>query len=145
MKRIAPIAAVIVIAVVGFILLKPDDDKKTDSQATTPSAATTPAGETGTQPSKPAKPAPPPVTQIKVEGGTPVGGIKTIEVDKGDQVRFAVSSDVSDHIHVHGYDLMKDVEAGGKASFSFPAKIDGEFEVELEDRGEQIAKLVVNP
>ena len=30
-------------------------------------------------------------------------------------------------------------------SFSFPAKIDGVFVVELESRGEQIAKLVVNP
>jgi hypothetical protein len=30
-------------------------------------------------------------------------------------------------------------------SFSFPAKIDGEFVIELESRSEQIASLVVNP
>jgi heme/copper-type cytochrome/quinol oxidase subunit 2 len=146
-RRIALIAAVVVIAIVGFIVLKPDDDNKKTSQTTTPApAATTPAGDTtATQPTTPAKPAPPPVPQIKVEGGKPVGGIKTIEVNKGERIRFVVSSDVTDHIHVHGYDFMKDVAPGQKARFSFPAKIDGEFEVELEDRGEQIAKLVVNP
>jgi hypothetical protein len=143
MTRIALIAAVVVIAVVGFVVLKPDDEDKKTSSATTP-ATTTETGKPSAAP-KPAKPAPPPVTQIEVEGAKPVGGVKTIEVSKGDQMRFAVTSDVSDEIHVHGYDLMKDVEAGGKVSFSFPAKIDGEFEVELENHGEQIAKLVVNP
>jgi heme/copper-type cytochrome/quinol oxidase subunit 2 len=126
--RIALLAAVVVIAVVGFIVLKPDDKKKeAGSQQTT------------------ASPTPPPVVQIKVQGGKPVGGIKTITVNKGDRIQFTVTSDVSDEIHVHGYDFMKDVKAGGKVSFSFPARIDGEFEVELESRAEQIAKLVVNP
>ena len=138
-RRMALIAAVIVIAVVAFIVLKPDDEKKTSS-----STEHDPA-RSGGHHAEALQARPPPVPQVEVEGGKPVGGIQTIEVDKGDQVRFAVSSDVGDEIHVHGYDLMKDVEAGGKASFSFPAKIDGEFEVELEDRGEQIAKLVVNP
>jgi hypothetical protein len=138
-RRIALIAAVVVIAVVAFIVLKPDDKKDTTSSSQTTSQ---PAGTT---PGKPSKPAPPPVTQIKVQGGKPAGGVTKIEVNKGDQVRFAVSSDVSDEIHVHGYDFMKDVKAGGEVSFSFPAKIDGEFEIELESRGEQIANLVVNP
>lgn len=144
-RRIALLAGVVVLAVVAFIALKPSDDKKKTASSTP--AATQPASTTGgaTTPAKPAKPAPPPVTQIVVKNAKPVGGIKTITVSKGDQIRFAVSSDVSDEIHVHGYDFMKDVEAGGKVSFSFPAKIDGEFEVELESRGEQIAKLVVNP
>jgi hypothetical protein len=139
-NRIALIAVGIGIAIVAFLVLKPGDDKKTAS-----SSQTTPSGTTTTATPKPDKPTPPPVTQIKVQGGKPVGGIKTIEVSKGDQIRFAVASDVSDEIHVHGYDFMKDVKAGGKVSFSFPAKIDGEFEVELESRAEQIAKLVVNP
>jgi plastocyanin len=138
-RRIALLAAVVVIAVVAFIALKPSDDKKTTASNTT--AATS----TSANPAKHAKPAPPPVTQVVVKGGKPVGGIKTITVNKGDQVRFVVSSDVSDEIHVHGYDFMKDVKAGGKVSFSFPAKIDGEFEAELESRGEQIIQLVVNP
>ena len=139
-SRIAVLVGVVVLAVVAFIVLKPSDDKKTTAGNTQAAKTPTTGGS-----SKPAKPAPPPVPQIVVKDGKPVGGIKTITVDKGDQVQFVVSSDVADEIHVHGYDFMKDVEAGGKVSFSFPAKIDGEFEAELEDRGEQILKLVVNP
>lgn len=142
-SRIALLAAVVVVAVVGFIVLKPDDknDKKSGTQASQP--ATAPAPTTGaTAPEQAPEPEP---VEVVVKGGKPVGGIKEIDANKGDRVRFVVSSDVADEIHVHGYDLMKDVEAGGSVSFSFPAKIDGEFEVELEDRGEQIAKLVVQP
>jgi hypothetical protein len=138
--RVALIAAVIVIAVVGFVVLKPDNAKK-DKTAST-QTTTTAAGSS----SKPAaKPAPPPVTQVNVKGGKPVGGIKKFSVNKGGQVRFVVNSDVSDEIHVHGYDFHKNVKAGGKVSFSFPAKIDGVFVIELESRGEQIAELTVNP
>jgi heme/copper-type cytochrome/quinol oxidase subunit 2 len=74
-----------------------------------------------------------------------VGGIQEISVSKGDEVRFTVDSDVADEIHVHGYDFMKDVKAGGKVTFKFKAKIDGVFEIELENRGVQIAELEVQP
>jgi hypothetical protein len=133
--RIALLVAGVAIAVVAFVVLKPDDNKKTTATQTTTTA--TAGGKK--------KPAPPPVPVVKVKGGKPVGGIKKITVNKGDRVRFRVNSDVSDEIHVHGYDFHKDVKAGGNVSFSFPAKIDGEFVVELESRGEQIASLVVNP
>ena len=137
--RIAWLAAAVVIAIVAFIVLKPDDEKKTTTTASsTPTTAST-------TPGKPAKPAPPPVPEVVVKGGKPVGGAKDITVNKGDQVRFVVKSDVSDEIHVHGYDFHKDVKAGGNVSFAFPAKTDGEYVVELESRGEQIANLVVNP
>jgi hypothetical protein len=115
-RRIALLAVVVVIAIAGFIILKPS-----------------------------AKPAAPAAVQIQVKGGKPVGGIKKIGVHKGDQVRFTVDSDVPDEIHVHGYDFHKTVKAGGKVSFSFPAKIDGVFVIELEKRAEQIASLVVQP
>ena len=84
-------------------------------------------------------------TTIVVKNGEPVGGVQDLEYSAGEQVRFKVDSDVADEVHVHGYDLMKDVPAGGSVSFSFPAEIEGIFEVELEDRGEQIAELRVNP
>jgi hypothetical protein len=74
-----------------------------------------------------------------------VGGVRHRTYNVGDRIRFKVTSDVSDEIHVHGYDLMKDVKAGGSVSFDFPADITGIFEAELEGRGEQIAELRVNP
>jgi hypothetical protein len=87
----------------------------------------------------------PAVTTIVVRNGEPVDGVQELEYSAGEQVRFKVQSDVVDEIHVHGYDLMKDVEAGGSVSFSFPADIEGIFEVELEGLKEQIAELRVNP
>ncbi len=85
------------------------------------------------------------VPTIVVKNGKPVGGIRELTYSKGDQVRFKVDSDVSDEIHVHGYDLMKDVKAGGSVSFDFPADLEGVFEAELEGRKEQIIELRVNP
>jgi hypothetical protein len=85
------------------------------------------------------------VPAIVVKNGEPVGGVQELEYNAGDRIRFDVRSDVADEIHVHGYDLMKDVPAGGTVSFSFPAEIEGIFEVELEGRKEQIAELRVNP
>ena len=86
-----------------------------------------------------------PEATIVVENGEPVGGVEELEYDAGEEVAFRVESDVADEIHVHGYDLMKDVEAGGSVDFSFPAEIEGIFEVELEGRKEQIAEIRVNP
>jgi FtsP/CotA-like multicopper oxidase with cupredoxin domain len=82
---------------------------------------------------------------VTVKHGKPEGGIQKIEVKKGDRVRFTVVSDVADEIHVHGYNFMRDVKAGGKVSFSFVATIDGKFEIELEGRKQQIAALTVAP
>ena len=48
-------------------------------------------------------------------------------------------------MHVHGYDLMKDVPAGKTITMSFKATITGIFEIEFEDAGEEIGKLTVEP
>ncbi len=85
------------------------------------------------------------VTTIVIKHGKPVGGIKQLTYNKGEDVRFKVDSDVSDEVHMHGYDIMKDVKAGGSVSFDFPATIEGVFEAELEGRKEQILELTVNP
>jgi hypothetical protein len=71
--------------------------------------------------------------------------VKTVTFKKGDQVVLKVNSDTADEIHVHGYDLKKDVEKGGSVTFSFKATIEGRFEVELEGAGTQIANLEVTP
>jgi hypothetical protein len=85
------------------------------------------------------------VPTIVIRNGEPVGGIKELEYSAGEEIRFEVKSDVADEVHVHGYDLMKDVPAGGTVSFDFPAEIEGIFEAELEGRKEQILELRVNP
>ncbi len=84
-------------------------------------------------------------TTVRVVDAKPEGGVKKLQFKKGDQVRFEVVSDTADEIHVHGYDLMKDVEKGGSVSFSFKGSIEGRFVVELEDHKQQIAELDVTP
>jgi hypothetical protein len=131
--RIALAVGGIAALVVLFVVLNGGSD---DNKSTNTSTAGKPSTKTQTE-------APPPV--VTVRGGKPAGGIKKLSFTKGDQVRFRVDSDVADEIHVHGYDFHKDVPAGGSVSFSFPAKIEGVFVVELESRGEQIAQLTVKP
>ena len=139
-SRFALLALVVVIAIVAFVIAQPggDDTDEQSSAGRSNSGATSSRGATSKSPvERPAR--------ITVKGGKPVGGIADITVSKGDRVRFAVTSDVADEIHVHGYDFMKDVPAGGTVRFDFPAKIDGSFEIELENRKEQIASLKVEP
>jgi hypothetical protein len=85
------------------------------------------------------------VPTIVIKHGKPVGGVRELTYNRGEQIHFIVDSDVSDEVHMHGYDIMKDVEAGGSVSFDFPASIEGVFEAELEGRKEQIIELTVNP
>lgn len=85
------------------------------------------------------------VPKIVVRDGEPVGGVKRLEYSAGDEIRFEVESDAAEEIHVHGYDVAKEVPAGGSVSFAIPADIEGIFEVELEELGVQIAELRVNP
>ena len=71
--------------------------------------------------------------------------MKQLRFKEGETVRFRVRADVTDHVHVHGYDLMKDIRPGQTITFVFPATITGIFEVEFEDAGREIAQLRVDP
>lgn len=82
---------------------------------------------------------------IEVKDAKPVGGVQTLTYKKGGTIDFTVKSDTADEIHFHGYDIGKDVDAGGSVQFKVPATIDGEFEVELEEHKEQIANVRVEP
>jgi hypothetical protein len=85
-----------------------------------------------------------PVTiRVLIKGGKPVGGIQRATVKKGQEVAIVVHSDVADEVHVHGYDLHKDVAADGTVRIVFPATITGVFEAELESRKLQIIEFTV--
>jgi hypothetical protein len=98
------------------------------------------SGSTSSQNAQPGS-----VPTIVIKNGEPVGGIKQLEYSAGEQIRFKVESDIAEEVHFHGYEVMKDVKAGGTVSFDMPAEIEGIFEVELEGKKEQIAEITVNP
>lgn len=87
----------------------------------------------------------PVVVRVTVVGGVPQGGIVRETVRKGDEVVLVVTSDVADEVHVHGYDISRDIAPGKAARIAFVAKLPGRFEVELEERGVQIADLTIRP
>ena len=54
--------------------------------------------------------------------GNPVGGVKTLTYNKGDQVELHVNLAVpEEEVHVHGYEIEKPAEHS-PVTFSFPAK-----------------------
>ena len=94
------------------------------------------------------QPAPEPqpaVETIVVRDGAPVGGPQNLEFDAGEQIRFRVHSNTADQLHIHGYDVERDLKPGRATTVSFPADLEGIFEVELHGSGELIAELQVNP
>ncbi len=103
---------------------------------------------TGSPPA-PARPsaASPATARVEIDyvGGAVAGGVVRRTVPRGATVTLVVRSDVADEVHVHGYDLSEDVDAGGSVEFDFPATIEGVFEAELEQRGTHILELRVNP
>ncbi len=139
--RATLVAMAIAIAATGLVACG-DDDETTN--ATTTTETTAPANGSSQSGKQPAddKPA---IETIVVRNGEPVGGIAELEYDAGEQVRFRVSSNEADEVHVHGYDVGEEIPAGGTATLSFPADIEGIFEVELHGSEQQIAELRVNP
>jgi hypothetical protein len=144
--RVLVAALALVVAAALFFVLRDNDDDDSSSDTTTPVAQTTTTIATSEESEQ--KPNPPPESRIpliEVVNGEPKGGVAELTFAKGEEIRFVVTSDVADHVHLHGYDLFQDVAAGGKAEFSVPATIEGVFEVELEDRVVPLAEITVEP
>ncbi|HEX2129079.1 MAG TPA: hypothetical protein VHF58_07670 [Solirubrobacterales bacterium] len=142
-------AGAIAAAIVLFIVFQDsgsdDDSEPATTTAAEATAETEQGGNAGERPDKPPKPEEPEIPTIEIRNGQPVGGIAELEYDVGDKIEFYVDSDVTDHVHLHGYDVMKDVTAGQRIKFSVPATLDGVYEAELEDSVVPIAEITVNP
>ena len=137
----AVILGVLTLFVSGFAVASCGGD---DEATATETAQTTTTESTTTTTTEP-EVEKPTVVRVVVVNGAPKGGIVRQSVDKGDRVVIVVKSDVADEVHLHGYDISRNVAAGGTARIAFRAKIPGRFEVELEERGVQIADLTVGP
>ena len=158
-NRVVLIAVTLAAMVALFIVLQPtgsDEETTTTAASQTSSAPTStattpvaPAATTSTQTTPTTTAAAPPpkpaAKRIAVKGLKPVGGVEDLEFDKGETIRFVVTSDQAENVHLHGYDVERDVGPGKSARFSVKADIEGIFEVELENSAVPIAELTVNP
>ena len=89
---------------------------------------------------------------FEFKNGEAVEGAQDLTVTKGDDVTFTLKTDHDAQLHIHGYELEKDVDAGHQVSITFPADAEGQFEVEAhplvngeEQTGVQLAQLSVEP
>jgi heme/copper-type cytochrome/quinol oxidase subunit 2 len=146
-QRYTFLAVALAIAVVAIIVLAGSgDDTSGDRSAATATPTATQTATSEPQEEQPAEtptatptptPAPPPL----LTGGK----VTKLEAKQGDTVRFRVRSAEAEEVHVHGYDISKDLEPGKTETMSFKATITGIFEIEFEHAGEQIAELRVDP
>ncbi|HEY6585495.1 MAG TPA: hypothetical protein VIZ29_11675 [Gaiellaceae bacterium] len=142
MNRLVIVAVALVLAGGLFFFFRSRDDG--ESATTTTTAPTTTAGTTtGIIPQPPQPPPPPQPQQIRivVRGGTPVGGVKDVTVPKNARAVIVITSDVADELHLHGYNVKRDLTPGKTARLPFRATIEGTVEAELEDRGLPLVRI----
>ena len=84
------------------------------------------------------------VIAVDFAGGDVAVDDDRIAIDRGSVVALQITSDVAEHVHVHGYDLFIDVAAGETATVVFTADVPGVFEVEFEDSFTFITELEVS-
>jgi len=151
-SRWVAIAAGVAAVVVLFLVLRPGGD---DEAAPTPSPTPTETASPTVEPSETESPSPteeptespsPDAVEIEIEvEGGEVTGPGEVEVTQGERVRIVVKADVSDEVHVHGYDLTADVTPQEPAVIVFRADAPGVYEVELESAGLPLLELSVVP
>ena len=147
----------VVLAVVLFLVLRPDDDDDgeanpapaTDTTATTTEEATTEEATTEeatteeTTEETTTEAAGPQRIAVRFANERVVGGVKSVPIDRDSEVLLVVRSDVADEVHVHGYDLSSEIEPGQPVRIEFQAVTPGRFDVELEERAAPLVVLEV--
>jgi hypothetical protein len=135
-QRLTFLGIAAIIAVVAVIVLSGGGDeteKAADATATPSREVDAMATPTRTPPPKPKPPL--------LLGGRE----RTLSFDQGDTVRFRVRHGEAEEVHIHGYDIKKELAANKTANVSFEASIPGIFEVELEHSGTPLGRLKVEP
>jgi len=141
------IAAVIAVVAVVFILATSggdDEDGGTQASAAHTATPTPTADQPEASPQETETPTPTPTPKPKpplLKGGK----VTRLEFKEGDTVKFRVVSPVAEEVHIHGYNIAKDLEPNKEITVTFPATIEGIFEIEYEHAGEQIGELRVEP
>jgi heme/copper-type cytochrome/quinol oxidase subunit 2 len=81
--------------------------------------------------------------EAKVTGDQVDTASRRVRVSRGEKVRIQVEADHAEEVHVHGYDLKKDVAPGEPAVIEFTADAPGVFEVELEEAALKLFELQI--
>ncbi|HET9944345.1 MAG TPA: hypothetical protein VFR56_01740 [Actinomycetes bacterium] len=116
------------------------DDDSGDAGTTTSPAATS----SGSASSSPATETEQAVEiSVAVTDGKVEPKPRRVEVERDSQVRLIVTSDVDDELHVHGYEIEAELEAGRPTTVEFVADQSGIFEVETHETELELLQLEV--
>jgi len=128
-----------------FAVLSPGSDEDASPTPSTPtvSATTSPSGSPSPS-ATPETPEPGTVIRVTYRNGA-VQGSTQFTASRGEPVTIVVRADVSDEVHLHGYDLHADVSPGEPGTIEFVADAAGVFECELEDAGTPLFRLEITP
>lgn len=69
--------------------------------------------------------------EVSIAKGRISGATGRVQVARGSSVSLVVTSDVADEVHLHGYDIEKELVPGRPTTLQFIASLTGVFEVEL--------------
>lgn len=128
----------------AWLVVSGCSDSDDDSTATTSTAGASTTAETGDTADEGGPSAAPDDTlEVVIEGGDVVEGAGRHAVDLGETVRISITGDVADEVHVHGYDVLIEIEPGDPTMLEFTADIPGIFEVELEEAHQLLFELQV--
>lgn len=143
--RIAVSIAFIAAAVLAFVLFKGGSSSSTTKTAaatqtkSTAPVATTPAFRVIR-------------ADVRVGSSGPADGVADIKANAGDRIVITVTSTgFAGEVHLHGFDVHRDVSPGRPAVFDLSPKRtaqpegQGSFEMELEATATLIARLRVSP
>ncbi len=153
LRWIVPVVGVVAVVAL-FVLLRPGGEEEPPPASPSPTVTGSPSDS-----STPTESASPTGTTSPTGSPSPDTGVSTIEVtvlngvvrgpgefevNQGDEVEIVVNADVSDEVHLHGYDLTADVTPDRPARISFTADAPGIYEVELESAGLLLFELKVD-
>ena len=82
--------------------------------------------------------------EVTFANGKAGGDTGRVKVAVGTSVALVVTSDVADQVHVHGYDIEKELSPGTPVTLTFDATIAGVFEVELHHANTVLLRLQVS-
>jgi len=68
-----------------------------------------------------------------------------ISAEEGDTVALRISSDRPMELHVHGYDVEREIEPGRETKLRFEADLTGRFEIEDHETEKELGVLQVRP
>jgi len=87
----------------------------------------------------------PRVIELVVRKGQRVSGPEVVQLHEGDDVELKITSDQTDELHVHGYDLHLSLKANEPAMLAFKAEHSGRFDYELHHAHTELGTFEVEP